>query len=68
VRAPGYCEQAVIPLGLPFVLLRDLKKSDDAAGQPMPGKVAASWITMMSSGSPSSALVDGTKTPIMGIG
>jgi hypothetical protein len=61
VRAPGYREQAVVPLGLPFALLLDLKKADDTAVSTMPGKVAASWITMMSSGSPSSALVDGTK-------
>jgi hypothetical protein len=30
LRAPGYCEQAVVPLGLPFALLLDLKNADDA--------------------------------------
>ena len=33
VRAPGHSEQAVVPLGIPFALLLDLKNADDAAGQ-----------------------------------
>jgi hypothetical protein len=33
VRAPGYSEQAVVPLGLSFALLFDLQTADDAAGQ-----------------------------------
>jgi hypothetical protein len=33
MRAAGYCEQAVVPLGLPFAFLFNLKNADDAAGQ-----------------------------------
>ena len=33
MRAAGYCEQAVVPLGLHFALLLDLKNADDTAGQ-----------------------------------
>jgi hypothetical protein len=33
VRAPGYCEKAVVSLGLPFALLLDLQNADDTAGQ-----------------------------------
>jgi hypothetical protein len=61
VRAPWYREQAVVPLSLAFAFLLDLRMPMMRQVNTMPGKVAASWITMMSSGSPSSAFVDGTK-------
>ena len=33
MRAAGYCKQTVVPLGLTFTFLLDLKNADDAAGQ-----------------------------------
>ena len=33
MRAPGYCEQAVVPLSLAFAFLLDLKNADDTTGQ-----------------------------------
>ena len=57
-------------LGLPFALLFDLQNTDDAVRSGRRArKVAASWITMMSRGSPSSALVDAHGSPaVMEIG
>ena len=61
MRAAGYCKQTVIPFGLAFTFLPDLENADDAAGQHQSreGRRVVNDIT--SSGSPSSAVVEGTK-------